>query len=90
MAPHFEISEIRLVRKASGRVQHLSPGPTPMAGFDLTTEGCGRRGRIAFPYGRSVSTISGRTRQRVPPKMIFISERGFSRDARNITGEEID
>jgi hypothetical protein len=27
MALHFEISEIKLVRKANGRVQHLSPGP---------------------------------------------------------------
>ena len=39
MALHFEISEIRLVRKANGRVQRLSPGPTPMAGFQVTTYG---------------------------------------------------
>ncbi len=39
MALHFEISEIKLVSKANGRVQHLSPGPHPLAGFDLTTVG---------------------------------------------------
>jgi hypothetical protein len=39
MALHFKISEIRLARKANGRVQHLSPGPHPLAGFDLTTVG---------------------------------------------------
>ena len=38
MALHFEISEIKLVRKANGGVQHLSPGPHPLASFDLTTE----------------------------------------------------
>jgi hypothetical protein len=39
IALHFEISEIKLVRKANGRVQHLSPGPHPLAAFDLTAEG---------------------------------------------------
>ena len=38
MALHFEISEIKLVRKANGRVQHLSPGPY-LAGFEVTTYG---------------------------------------------------
>jgi hypothetical protein len=38
MTFHLEISEIRLARKTNDRVQHLSPGPHAMAGFDLTTE----------------------------------------------------
>jgi len=37
---HFEISEIRLAQKANGRVQHLSSGNLPLAGFEVT------------PYGR--------------------------------------
>ena len=44
MALHREISEIRLARKANGRVQHLSPGPHAMAGFDLATEGRSNEG----------------------------------------------
>ncbi len=43
MALHFEISEIRLARKANDRVEQISPGPHPLAGFDLTTEGGGLR-----------------------------------------------
>ena len=39
MALHLEISAIRLARKANGRVQHLTPGSHPMAGFDVTTYG---------------------------------------------------
>jgi len=35
---HLEISEIRLARKANGRVQHLSSGNLPMAGFAVTLE----------------------------------------------------
>jgi hypothetical protein len=38
MGLHLEISEIRLARKANGTVQHLSPGPHPMAGFEVTLE----------------------------------------------------
>jgi hypothetical protein len=38
MALHFEISEIRLARKANGRVQHLSLGPHTLVGFEGTTE----------------------------------------------------
>jgi len=39
MALPLEIWEIRLARKANGRVQHLSPGNLPMAGFEVTTYG---------------------------------------------------
>ena len=44
MALHLEIWEIRLARKANGRVQHLSPGNLPMAGFEVTTEAQRDRG----------------------------------------------
>ena len=40
MGLHLEILEIRLARKADGRVQHLSPGNLPLAAFEVT------------PYGR--------------------------------------
>jgi hypothetical protein len=40
MGLHLEISQIRLARKANGRVQHLSSGNLPLAGFEVT------------PYGR--------------------------------------
>jgi hypothetical protein len=43
MGLHLEISEIRLARKADGRVQHLSSGNLPMAAFEVT------------PYGRFCS-----------------------------------
>jgi len=39
MALHLEIWEIRLARKANDRVLHLSSGPHPMAGFQVTTHG---------------------------------------------------
>jgi len=39
MGLHLEISQIRLARKANSRVQHLSPGNLPLAGFDVTPEG---------------------------------------------------
>ncbi len=35
----LEISEIRLARKADGRVQHLSSGNLPMAAFEVTSYG---------------------------------------------------
>jgi hypothetical protein len=38
MALHLEILEIRLARKANRRVQHLSHGPYPLAGFEVTPE----------------------------------------------------
>jgi hypothetical protein len=38
MGLHLEISQIRLARKANGRVQHLSSGHLPLAGFEVTTE----------------------------------------------------
>ena len=38
MGLHLEISQIRLAGKANGRVQHLSSGNLPMAGFEVTTE----------------------------------------------------
>jgi hypothetical protein len=40
MGLHLGISQIRLARKENGRVQHLSPGNLPLAGFEVT------------PYGR--------------------------------------
>jgi hypothetical protein len=40
MGFHLEITQIRLARKANGRVQHLSSGNLPMAAFEVT------------PYGR--------------------------------------
>jgi len=39
MGLHLEISEIRLARAAEGRVQHLSSGNLPLAGFEVTTHG---------------------------------------------------
>jgi hypothetical protein len=36
MGFHLEISQIRLARKANGRVQHLSSGNLPMAAFEVT------------------------------------------------------
>jgi hypothetical protein len=43
MGFHLEISQIRLARKANGRVQHLSSGNLLMAAFEVT------------PYGRFCS-----------------------------------
>jgi len=43
MGFYLEILEIRLARKANGRVQHLSSGNLTMAAFELT------------PYGRFCS-----------------------------------
>jgi hypothetical protein len=39
MGLHLEISKIRLARKADRRVQHLSSGNLPLAGFEVTPEG---------------------------------------------------
>ena len=42
MGLHLEILEIRLARKADGRVQHLSSGNLP--GFEVPPEGKSRYG----------------------------------------------
>jgi hypothetical protein len=54
MGLHLEISEIRLAQKANGRVQHLSSGNFPLAGFEVTPEGLVEES--IGPAGRDVLT----------------------------------